>query len=165
MKSKILISLLSLSFSMTSFGQKTASNSEITVPKAEIAFGYSFINVHPNLSPITSYNINGGGAGFVFNATPLFGIKAEFMDYTGGGGAQLRAHGYNGNVSGNPFTYLFGPQIKKHSGRFQPFGEALFGAGHSGAYASIYNSIHGVVGAGNSNNAFAMSWVADWTFL
>jgi len=50
--------------------------------KAEIAFGYSFINVHPNLSPITSYNINGGGAGFVFNATPLFGIKAEFMDYT-----------------------------------------------------------------------------------
>jgi len=156
MKSKILISLLSLSFSMTSFGQKTASNSEITVPKAEIAFGYSFINVHPNLSPITSYNINGGGAGFVFNATPLFGIKAEFMDYTGGGGAQLRAHGYNGNVSGNPFTYLFGPQIKKHSGRFQPFGEALFGAGHSGAYASIYNSIHGVAGAGNSNNAFAM---------
>jgi hypothetical protein len=68
----------------------------------------------------------------------------------------LRAHGYNGNVSGNLFTYLFGPQIKKHSGRFQPFGEALFGAGHSGSYASIYKEIHGLVGAGNSNNAFAM---------
>jgi hypothetical protein len=69
------------------------------VPKAEVDFGYSFINVHPDLPPITSYNINGGGAGFVYNVGPLFGIKAEFMDYTGGGGAQLRAHGFNGNVS------------------------------------------------------------------
>src|SRR5260370_27869259 len=57
---------------------------------------------------IAIYNIKCGGACFVFNATPLFGIKAEFMDYTGAGGAQLRAHGYNGNVSGNLFTYLFG---------------------------------------------------------
>jgi hypothetical protein len=104
----------------------------------------------------TSYNINGGGAGVVYNATPLFGINAEFMDYTGGGGAQLKAHGYNGNVSGNLFTYLFGPQIKKHLGRFQPFGEVLSGAGHSGADGSIYNSIHGILGAGDSNNSFAI---------
>jgi opacity protein-like surface antigen len=156
MKTKLPICLLSLLLPVMSFGQGKASNSDVTVPKAEIAFGYSFINVHPELPPISSYNINGGGAGIVFNATPILGIKAEFMDYTGGGGAQLRAHGFNGNVSGNLFTYLFGPQLKRHSGRFQPFGEALFGAGHSGAYASIYNSIHGVAGAGNSNNAFAM---------
>jgi hypothetical protein len=53
------------------------------VPKAEIAFGYSFINVHPDFPQITSYNLNGGGASFVFNAGHYFGIKAEFMDYTG----------------------------------------------------------------------------------
>jgi opacity protein-like surface antigen len=157
MKTKMLIPLLSLLFPMVSLGQGKASKGEgPTVPKAEIAFGYSFINVHPEFPQISSYNINGGGAAFVYNVTPLFGIKAEFMDYTGGGGAQLRKYGYTGNVSGNLFTYEFGPQIKKHSGRFQPFGEALFGAGHSGAYATIYNAIHGIQAAGNSNNAFAM---------
>jgi len=141
---------------MTSFGQKTAPNSEITVPKAEIAFGYSFINVHPEYPQITSFNINGGGAAFVFNVTRAIGIKAEFMDYTGGGGAQLRKLGYTGNVSGNFFNYVFGPQIKKHSGRFQPFGEALFGASHSGVFGTIYNAVNGIQAAGNSNNAFAM---------
>lgn len=33
-------------------------------------------------------------AAFVYNVTSLFGIKTEFMDYTGGGGAQLRKYGY-----------------------------------------------------------------------
>jgi hypothetical protein len=126
------------------------------VPKAEIAFGYSFINVHPQFPQITSYNLNGGGASFVYNATHYFGIKAEFMDYTGGGGAQLRKFGYTGNVSGNLFSYEFGPIIKKHSGKIQPFGEALFGAAHTGTYGTIYNAIHGIQAAGNSNNAFAM---------
>jgi len=126
------------------------------VPKAEIAFGYSFINVHPKYTQISSFNLNGGGASFVYNATHYFGIKAEFMDYTGGGGAQLRKFGYTGNVSGNFFTYEFGPIIKKHSGKVQPFGEALFGAAHSGVYGTIYNAINGIQAAGNSNNAFAM---------
>jgi hypothetical protein len=128
------------------------------VPKAEVSLGYSFINVHPEFPQITSYNINGGAAGFVFNATHYFGIKAEFGDYVGNGGAQLRAAGYNGNVSGNFFSYMFGPQIKKHSGKFQPFGEALFGAAHSGTQAQIYDIIHGITNpsGGSSNNTFAM---------
>jgi hypothetical protein len=46
--------------------------------------------------------------------------------------------------------------VKKHSGRFQPFREALFGAADSGTFAFIYNEIHGISGAGNSNNSFAM---------
>jgi opacity protein-like surface antigen len=148
LQSKLLISVLAPLFPAVSFGQASA-------PKGEIALGYSFINVHPDLPPITSYNINGGGAAFVYNPTPKFGIKAEFMDYTGGG-AQLRAAGYNGNVSGNLFTYLFGPQIAIHRGRYQPFTEALFGAGHSGSYATIYNTIHGIQSGGSSNNSFAM---------
>src|SRR5260370_9031798 len=121
MKSKLLISLLSLLVPIASFGQGTASKGEgPTVPKAEIAFGYSFINVHPNFPQITSYNINGGGAAFVYNVTPVIGIKAQFMDYTGGGRAQLRKFGYTGNVSRNLFTYEFRPQITKHSSTFQP---------------------------------------------
>jgi hypothetical protein len=145
--------LLLLSGLLTGIGISAAQD----VPKAEIAFGYSFINVHPEYPKITSFNINGGGASFVYNAGHYFGIKAEFMDYTGGGGAQLRALGYTGNVSGNLFTYEFGPQIKKHSGKVQPFAEALFGAAHTGIYGTIFNAVNGIQAAGNSNNAFAMS--------
>ena len=152
MKIKLLISLLGLLLPAMSFGQSSA-------PKGEIAFGYSFINVHPDLPPITSYNINGGVASFVYNFSPLWGIKAEFGDYVGNGGAQLKAAGFNGNVSGNFFSYMFGPQIKKHSGRFQPFGQALFGAAHSGTQAQLDEIINGLPSSGgSSNNTFAMEF-------
>jgi len=131
------------------------------VPKFEVPVGFSFVNVHPNLSPITSFNIFGGGGGFVYNVTPWIGIKADFMGYTQGSGLknQLTSHGFTAaNVNGNVFTYMFGPQIKKHSGKFQPFGEALFGAAHSNAYANIYNSINGITSGSSNNNAFAMEF-------
>ena len=130
-------------------------------PKFEVPVDFSFINVHPNLAPITSFNVFGGGGGFVYNVTPWIGIKADFQGYTQGSGLknQLTGLGYAGQANGNLFTYLFGPQIKKHSGKFQPFGEALFGAAHTNAYASIYNAVNSTVVSGNSNNnAFAMEF-------
>jgi len=131
------------------------------VPKVEIPIGFSMINVHPNLSPITSFNVFGGGGQVDFNFGNVFGIKADFMGYTQGSGLknQLTSHGFSAaNVNGNVFTYMFGPQIKKHSGKFQPFGEALFGAAHSNAYGNIYNSINGITSASSNNNAFAMEF-------
>jgi opacity protein-like surface antigen len=131
------------------------------VPKFEVPVGFSFVNVHPNLSPITSFNVFGGGGGFVYNVTPWIGVKADFFGYTQGSGLknQLTNAGYTvGQVNGNVFTYMFGPQIKKHSGKFQPFGEALFGAAHSNAYAQVYNTIHGGVSGSSNNNAFAMEF-------
>ncbi len=54
---------------------------------------------------------------------------------------------------------MFGPQIKKHSGRFQPFGQALFGAAHSGTQAQLYEIINGLPSSGgSSNNTFAMEY-------
>jgi opacity protein-like surface antigen len=131
------------------------------VPKFEVPVGFSFVNVHPDLNPITSFNIFGGGGGFVYNVTPWIGVKADFMGYTQGSGLknQLTSNGFTAaNVQGNVFTYMFGPQIKKHSGKFQPFGEALFGAAHSNVYANAYNSIHGGVTSNTNNNAFAMEF-------
>ena len=132
------------------------------VPKFEVPIGFSFVNVHPDLSPITSFNVFGGGGGFVYNITPVLGIKADFMGYTQGSGIRqtLTNNGYTvtGQVSGNVFTYMFGPQIKKHSGKLQFFGQGLFGAAHSNAYAGIYDSIHGVTTGSSNNNAFAMEF-------
>ena len=57
---------------------------------------------------------------------------------------------------------MFGPQIKKHSGKFQPFGEALFGAIHTNGYATLITCIENngcstLNGHGN-NNGFAMEF-------
>jgi opacity protein-like surface antigen len=131
-------------------------------PKVEVPLGFSFVNVHPNLTPIKSFNIFGGGGGVVFNFTPVIGIKADFMGYTQGNGvkSKLTNAGFPifGDVQGNLFTYMFGPQIKKHSGNWQPFGEALFGAAHSNTFASIANTITGVTSTSSNNNAFAMAF-------
>ena len=129
-------------------------------PKFEVPVTFSFVNVHPNLAPITSFNVFGGGGAFVYNVTPWIGIKADFDGYTQGSGLRnrLQTLGYAGQVNGNVFSYMFGPQIKKHSGKLQPFGEALFGAAHSNAYGSIYNAVNGLTSASSNNNAFAMEF-------
>jgi hypothetical protein len=133
-------------------------------PKVELSAGYSYVNINPQI--ITSQNFNGGGGSFVYNFTPVLGIKADFMGYGGGTGwtNYLKQHGYDiaGSASGNAFTYLFGPQFKKHSGKYQPFGEALFGSFHSNGYATVIQclqtgSCSSKSGNGN-NNGFAMEF-------
>lgn len=132
-------------------------------PRVELAGGYSYVNLNPQI--VSSQNLNGGGGAFVYNFSPIFGLKADFMGYAVGTGwtTYLRDHyNYAGSASGNAFTYMFGPQIKKHSGRFQPFGEGLFGSFHSNGYGTLLrcianNGCTGFNGNGN-NNGFAMEF-------
>ncbi len=130
------------------------------VPTVEIPIGFSFINVHPNLAPITSFNVFGGGGQVDFNFGNYFGIKADLMGYTQGSGLRndLERHGFVGSANGNLFTYMFGPQIKKHTGVFQPFGEALFGAAHTNAYATILTEEGRILNGSGDNNGFAMAF-------
>lgn len=147
------VSLLCVMFvlGLTAWAQDT--------PKVEIPVGFSFINVHPNLAPITSFNVFGGGGQVDFNFGNYFGIKADFMGYTQGSGLrnQLEKHGLAGAANGNLFTYMFGPQVKKHTGVFQPFGEALFGAAHTNAYATILTAEGKILSGQGNNNGFAMA--------
>ncbi len=131
-------------------------------PRVELAGGYSYINFHPDIAAVTSQNLNGGGGSFVYNIADWLGIKAEFMGYAFGSGwtRKLQQLGYTGSLSGNLFTYQFGPQIKKHSGKFQPFVETLFGSAHSNGYASVLKAkgdgTYQVTSGAGSSNAFAM---------
>jgi len=127
-------------------------------PKVEIPLGFSMVNVHPNLAPITSFNVFGGGGQVDFNFGNYFGIKADFMGYTQGSGLKVSQNGqFLGNVNGNVFTYMFGPQIKKHTGMFQPFAEALFGAAHTNLYGNICKLENGCLSGSGDNNGFAMA--------
>jgi len=132
-------------------------------PKVELSADYSYVNINPQI--VSSQNANGGGGAFVYNFSPLFGIKADFQGYASSTGISTylkNKYGYAGSVSGNAFTYMFGPQIKKHSGKFQPFGEGLFGSFHSNGYGTLIRCIEeggcsSKSGNGN-NNGFAMEF-------
>jgi Outer membrane protein beta-barrel domain len=140
-----------------------AAAAQSEFPKVELSGDYSYVSLHPQI--LSSQNANGGGGAFVYNFSPLFGLKADFQGYAAGTGISTylrNTYGYAGSASGNGFTYLFGPQIKKHSGKFQPFGEALFGAIHTNGYATLLkciadNGCSGISGNGN-NNGFAMEF-------
>ena len=126
---------------------------------------YSYLNINPQNYYQPELQRRRWFA-FVFNLNDVFGLKADFMGYGGGTGwtDYLIKHGYpvSGSASGNAFTYMFRPRIK-HSGKFQPFGEALVGAYHSNGYATIISCIEGnnpcssKNGNGN-NNGFAMEF-------
>jgi Outer membrane protein beta-barrel domain len=138
----------------------TVSEAQTTYPKFEIPVDFSFINVHPNIPVITSFNVFGGGVGGVYNFSSAVGLKADFQFYNQGTGVRnkLEHDGFPaGQLSANFVTYMFGPQFKKHSGKIQPFGEALFGAAHSNEFAQILED-EGIANKSSTNNAFAMEF-------
>ena len=127
--------------------------------KVEVPVGFSFVNVHPDLTPITNFNVFGGGGGFVYDSSSTLRVEADFNGYVQGSGLRsgLIGAGYTvGNLQGNVFTYMFGPQFKKPLGETATLAQALLGAAHS-TYASIYNTSHGA-SASSNNNAFAMEF-------
>ena len=131
-------------------------------PQFEVAGGYSYMDFHANVPQLTSQSLNGGGVGIVYNAADWLGIKAEFMGYSFGSGwtRKLQELGYIGSSSRNMFTYQFGPQLKKHSGRWQPYLVSLYGVAHSNGYGAVLrakgNGTYILNSVGGNNTAFAM---------
>lgn len=115
-----------------------------------VFFGYSYYNTDVssnNLLSPSSAKTNGWEGTFEGKVFPFVGLVA---DVTGHYGSQT----FTGplvppcpigvvNCSGGGFTadisehnYLFGPRVSLPVGRFRPFAEALFGAGHVNANAA-----------------------------
>ena len=137
------------------------------VPKAEVGFDYSYVRFNPSANGTNGHSLNGGGGTLVFNVGQFFGIEADLQGY--GSTTTTFSFGPTPNfptgavasVQGNLFTYLFGPQIKVHAHRVQPFVHVLFGGAHSNVYANAFKNIclPGVCSFSRSpsNNAFAMA--------
>ncbi len=133
-----------------------------SVPAFELSAGYAYMDFHANVPQLTSQSFNGGGGAVVFNPVSWLGIKAEFTGYSFGSGwtQKLRELGYTGTAGTSMFIYQFGPQIKKHSGKLQPFAQSLYGIAHSSGYAAVLRAkgsgTYVLTGGGGNNNAFAM---------
>src|SRR5215469_17240184 len=96
-------------------------------PRGELGFDYSYVRYNPSAIFTKSHSFNGGGGSLVFNVNRYLGLKADLQGYGSTTSNFVIAPGpnfptgVNANVQGNLFTYMFGPQIKVHSPRIQPF--------------------------------------------
>jgi hypothetical protein len=139
-----------------------AALSAQSMPQVELSGGYTYMDFHANVPQLTSQSFNGGGGAVVYNLLSWLGIKAEIMGYSFGSGwtHKLDELGYTGSASANMFTYQFGAQTKKHSGKFQPYFQSLYGIAHSSGYGAVLRAKGSgtfVRTSGGSNNtAFAM---------
>ena len=125
-------------------------------PRAEVAADYSYARFYPVKSQ--SLSLNGGGGALVVNLNHYFGIK---MDLQGYGSNTLTRTTSAGTLKaqGNLFTYMFGPQIKFRTPKFQPFVQVLFGAAHTNVYANLTKACAGACTTSTSpaGDAFAMA--------
>lgn len=139
-------------------------------PRYETGFDYSFTRFAPSSSYTQGHSLNGGGGSFVININEYLGIKTDLQGYQSTTNAfhipqnSFFPGGFNGTVSGDLFTYMFGPQIKVRAHGFHPFVHLLFGGAHSNVYGNAYKQICQPIAGGCSfkgqpaSDAFAMAF-------
>jgi opacity protein-like surface antigen len=125
-------------------------------PKVEVFGGYSYVRGNLGFG-FPGFNMNGGSASVAYNPNEWLGLVADFGGYHVGniGGVP---------VSGNLYTYLFGPKIAYREGRWTLFGQTLFGGAHASAGGTALVPTAGVrpqalllLYESGSANAFAMA--------
>jgi hypothetical protein len=137
-------------------------------PRFEVGADYSFVRFAPNAAYTQGHSLNGGGGEFVVNINEYLGFKMDLQGY----GANKNNFnipqnsvfpgGATGTVSGNLFTYTFGPQIKVRAHGLHPFAHLLLGGAHSNVYANAFKQICQPIAGDCSfskapaENAFAM---------
>jgi len=127
-------------------------------PKIEITGDYSYFRNNVSSGSIwDSQNLNGGGGDITYFPTEHFGIKADFQGYNSTTQCPSASSGFTGCASGNLFTYMFGPVMRYHVSKLEPFGEVLFGGAHSNFYTSACNNNSGLCAGSPTTTAFAMA--------
>jgi hypothetical protein len=116
-------------------------------PKFEVGADYNYVRFAPGGPYTKGHSLNGGGGSFVYNWNEYLGIKADLQGYTSNKTGfnippnSVFPNGLNGNVQGNLFTYLFGPQFKVRTHKIQPFGHLLFGGAHTNVYSNAFKTL------------------------
>lgn len=137
--SRVLIGGTILLLGMTAWAQE--------FPRAEVGVDYSYARYAPSAPYSKGHSLNGGGGELNLNFNEYLGIKMDLQGY----GSNLTGFnispnptfplGASGNVQGNLFTYLFGPQIKVRAHHIQPYGHLLFGGAHTNVYGNAFHTI------------------------
>jgi hypothetical protein len=116
-------------------------------PRVEVAGDYSYARFIPASGSLNGHSLNGGGGALDVNINEWFGIKMDLQGYSSNTttfnfpASTLFPAGAHGSVSGDLFTYLFGPQIKIRAHGFHPFVQVLMGGAHSNVYGNAFKTI------------------------
>ncbi len=116
-------------------------------PRVEVGADYSYARFAPSSAYTQGHSLNGGGGSLVVNINEYLGIKMDLQGFQSTTNTfnipqnPVFPGGASGKVSGDLFTYLFGPIIKVRAHGFHPFGELLFGAAHSNVYGNAFKQI------------------------
>jgi opacity protein-like surface antigen len=110
-----------------------ASLASAQVPTSgNVFFGYSYYNA--DLSSLGRSNLNGWTGSLEGKIFPHVGLVADFSQTFGSENVTILCPGINcpitENISAHEFNILFGPRVSFSVGKWRPFAEALFGAGH-----------------------------------
>jgi hypothetical protein len=133
--------LINLLLGMTTWAQEW--------PKGEVAANYSYLRFAPSGPYTKGHSLNGGGGSLGYNWNEYLGIKLDLQGYTSNTtGFNIPPNstfprGLNGNVQGNMFTYLIGPQFKVRAHFIQPFAHLLFGGAHTNVYGNAFKTLCG----------------------
>lgn len=128
-------------------------------PRAEVAADYSYARFYPVSSGTQSLSLNGGGGALVVNITHDFGIKMDLQGY-GSNTITWTSPLYGTfKAQGNLFTYMFGPQFKFRTPKFQPFAQVLLGGAHSNVYGNLTRACQStcVTSGSPAGDAFALA--------
>ena len=133
--------LMTMAFLALGFASGTlAQRATVSTPQFEVSGAYSYIRANAAESG-GGFNVNGASGSFAYNFNGRFAVLADVGAY--------RFSGLPSGVTGNMYTYLFGPRYsfrKMH--RVTPFVQGLLGGGRLTASS-------GGVDAGE--NGFAMT--------
>lgn len=158
----IQLAAIVLLFGLTAWAQE--------FPRAELAVDYSFARYAPSASYTQGHSLNGGGGAIKININEYLGFLMDLQGYGSNKSTftippnTYFPGGGSGTVSGNLFTFLFGPQIKVRAHGLHPFAQLLFGGAHSNVYGNAYKQICQPIAGGCSftgapaSDAFAMAF-------
>jgi hypothetical protein len=116
-------------------------------PRAEVGVDYSYVRYAPSAPYSQGHSLDGGGGELNLNFNEYLSIKMDLQGY----GSNFSTFniapnptfplGASGNVQGNLFTYLFGPQLKVRAHHLQPYGHFLIGGAHTNVYGNAFTNI------------------------
>jgi len=120
MKTPIVIAVITalLAAAFPARAQDTTTRFE-----AYAGYDYARFNVQANVGgfpPMPTFNLNGGGGQFEYNASHWLGLVGDLAGYAATNSA-------NSGAQGEAFSYLFGPRVNFRRGKITPFAQVLFG--------------------------------------
>ena len=102
---------------------------EAQIPSGNVFFGYSNSGGEVGISD--HKNFNGWEASLEGKFLPFLGVLADFSEHFGSDNVLVCSVVCAlGHVDTRRYTFLVGPRVSIPVGRFTPFAQAVFGAGH-----------------------------------